>query len=414
MLERRRSVISVGGPRLPYDAELEYLQSVDKQRIMLPIVCTKVDIRFQFASSNTQQRVLCARESGANTDTNNSFCIYQNGSNYLAFSMNADWKTNSINFSRRCHAVMNSSNKKTEVRYMGDGAKTITHTGFTACAYIVLFDGISVGTNASRIYTCKLYDSSGLKYDLIPVRKGAVGYLYDKVSGQLFGNEGTGSFVLGADKPTEYTPAFFGIQSDGSAFIKTGFILPQMASIRGQFSEPTLMSGNKVFFIAAKNEDGTVLRTGFLYGGATSSSTRQALVYYDANAYLNSKSGFLGTGTRLLNLWMTPYRFGTDSNSPNDQKFTKGSSYTERELHIGHTDGWNISSSITPYAGWIYLIQVYGSEAKDVTTYSGFASYSPVASFRACTLPDGTATMWYVQGNRPCTVAGGGTFTAIN
>ena len=36
--------------------------------------------------------------------------------------------------------------------------------------------------------------------DFVPVRIGTVGYLYDKVSKQLFGNAGTGSFVLGPDK----------------------------------------------------------------------------------------------------------------------------------------------------------------------------------------------------------------------
>jgi hypothetical protein len=34
----------------------------------------------------------------------------------------------------------------------------------------------------------------------IPVRVGTTGYMYDKVSGQLFGNVGTGDFILGADK----------------------------------------------------------------------------------------------------------------------------------------------------------------------------------------------------------------------
>jgi hypothetical protein len=36
--------------------------------------------------------------------------------------------------------------------------------------------------------------------DFIPVRVGNVGYLYDKVSKKLFGNAGTGSFILGPDK----------------------------------------------------------------------------------------------------------------------------------------------------------------------------------------------------------------------
>ena len=35
---------------------------------------------------------------------------------------------------------------------------------------------------------------------LIPVRVGNIGYMYDKVAKQLFGNAGTGSFILGPDK----------------------------------------------------------------------------------------------------------------------------------------------------------------------------------------------------------------------
>ena len=59
-------------------------------------------------------------------------------------------------------------------------------------------------TNSSprqaKIYYCKIFNSNGLVFDGIPVRKNGVGYMYDKVSGQLFGNSGTGDFVLGPDK----------------------------------------------------------------------------------------------------------------------------------------------------------------------------------------------------------------------
>jgi hypothetical protein len=33
--------------------------------------------------------------------------------------------------------------------------------------------------------------------DLIPVSKNGVGYLYDRISGTLYGNKGTSSFTLG-------------------------------------------------------------------------------------------------------------------------------------------------------------------------------------------------------------------------
>ena len=53
-----------------------------------------------------------------------------------------------------------------------------------------------------KIAACKIYDGHELFRDFIPVRKGNVGYMYDRVSGKLFGNSGTGSFVLGPDVKT--------------------------------------------------------------------------------------------------------------------------------------------------------------------------------------------------------------------
>lgn len=50
-----------------------------------------------------------------------------------------------------------------------------------------------------RIYSCRIYDGSTLVRNFVPVAIGSTGYLLDRVSGRLFGNQGTGSFVLGPD-----------------------------------------------------------------------------------------------------------------------------------------------------------------------------------------------------------------------
>lgn len=51
-----------------------------------------------------------------------------------------------------------------------------------------------------RIMSAKIKDASGnlLRY-FIPVRKKDIGYMYDRVSEQLFGNQGTGAFIIGPD-----------------------------------------------------------------------------------------------------------------------------------------------------------------------------------------------------------------------
>lgn len=51
-----------------------------------------------------------------------------------------------------------------------------------------------------RFYYFRISKNDVLKLDLIPVRVGQTGYMYDRVSGTLFGNSGTGDFILGPDK----------------------------------------------------------------------------------------------------------------------------------------------------------------------------------------------------------------------
>ena len=67
-----------------------------------------------------------------------------------------------------------------------------------------LFDFPQRATNSnpkSAISYCKMWDGEdNLMADFIPVRVGDVGYMYDRVSGELFGNSGTGAFIIGPDK----------------------------------------------------------------------------------------------------------------------------------------------------------------------------------------------------------------------
>jgi hypothetical protein len=51
----------------------------------------------------------------------------------------------------------------------------------------------------TRIYYFRIYDGSNLLIDLIPVKVGTIGYMFDKLSNQLFANEGSGNFTLSPD-----------------------------------------------------------------------------------------------------------------------------------------------------------------------------------------------------------------------
>ena len=53
----------------------------------------------------------------------------------------------------------------------------------------------------SQISYCKIYNKNGeLLRDYVPVRFDGVGYMLDLLSGELYGNEGEGEFIVGPDK----------------------------------------------------------------------------------------------------------------------------------------------------------------------------------------------------------------------
>lgn len=64
---------------------------------------------------------------------------------------------------------------------------------------IKLFSYNNRGVISSRIYKFRIDNNGMTELDLIPVRIGGKGYMYDKVSGKLFGNSGEGKFILEPD-----------------------------------------------------------------------------------------------------------------------------------------------------------------------------------------------------------------------
>jgi hypothetical protein len=73
-------------------------------------------------------------------------------------------------------------------------------------SYIGLFCSISadgdaaIRKSAGYIYSFAVVREGKTLVDLIPVRKGSEGCFYDRVSGTIIRNQGTGAFVVGPDK----------------------------------------------------------------------------------------------------------------------------------------------------------------------------------------------------------------------
>lgn len=131
--------------------------------------------------------------------------------------------------SREYGLFINGNTQKVNFRYDNTTIECYTYHSYPASCVVEIGNGtIKIGTAYSKNYTQKTFkgnynvylfayheaatvtgmnDKIGPTYisdgtitrDFIPVRIGQVGYMYDTVSGELFGNLGTGDFVLGPD-----------------------------------------------------------------------------------------------------------------------------------------------------------------------------------------------------------------------
>lgn len=81
-------------------------------------------------------------------------------------------------------------------------SSTTSSQSFTTSVNAHIFKANGINALSSvRVYALQWRRNSDLLFDLVPVRNNGVGYLYDKISGQKFGNaSGSGAFTYGNDK----------------------------------------------------------------------------------------------------------------------------------------------------------------------------------------------------------------------
>jgi hypothetical protein len=196
----------MAGKRLPYDAEVEFLKSTGTQYIdTLVNAASNLSVEITMANAGTPW---------LNTNPTGAILVV---STSLQTRHHLSFTRSGVNY-----YYGNVNNPNTQTMYRPDDLvpftfkvdsvnKTFTLGDYSAALPTYAFDtGLSFwlfGRNGTtppylgslRIYSAKLWNGSILVRDFIPVRKGTVGYLYDRVSGKLFGNAGTGAFTYGND-----------------------------------------------------------------------------------------------------------------------------------------------------------------------------------------------------------------------
>ena len=194
---------------IPYDAEIEFLEVNGS--------VSYIDTNFYLLAGDV---IYCRAYTYANTDFYPFGC---GGSNYSNVWGVFRTRTNWCGYWREGRGLQGeyqetSFNNWTIVRQSGSNYDLIrtyqsypygTSATSNAAKPLYLFAFNNNGTalishdgsltNHMKISELWIKRNQETVFDMIPVRKGNVGYMYDKVSRTLFGNSGVGSFILGTD-----------------------------------------------------------------------------------------------------------------------------------------------------------------------------------------------------------------------
>lgn len=237
----------MAGKRLPYDAEVEYLESTGTQYIntgILPANNMSFDCAMMFTElTSGDHAVLDSRSSGGTR-----FQMAHTYANKWTVAIGGSYDANGLAVSTNTFYQLHgeASNGQTLTLFAnGSQVATLTATGgISTIPIYALARNLGANVDAyskARIYSLKIYVNGALVQDLIPVRKGTVGYLYDRVSGKLFGNAGTGDFQYGQDVvPVEY------IESTGTQYIETGVTLSASTQFKVDIC-PTYSTGDRKY-----------------------------------------------------------------------------------------------------------------------------------------------------------------------
>lgn len=191
---------------VPYDAEVEYLESAGAQYIDTGV----------YPSASTVWRMRCAPAAsscvmGCMNATARRFQVTQLYGGYVARAYVGVGSSSYPSFVELGGVSLNQFHDyeidAAEGMVAMDGVShpyPYNHAALPAAVSVWLFGSNSDSDSYKRLVSakiaCAMFIQDGVVVrDFTPVRVGQVGYMYDRVSRKLFGAQGTGSFGIGPD-----------------------------------------------------------------------------------------------------------------------------------------------------------------------------------------------------------------------
>ena len=191
--------------KLPYDKKIEYLENNYIQYIETNII----------PDENTGIYIKCSNLIEAdkyivgmrNDKQNTRWCIGYDRTYYYGYGNYRSYGDQNT-LSEICNVYMNYLNsKKFIIQKNTDSVPNVVddlpELSFTPLYPIRIFGASGLNEDFTkckvRMYEVQITQRNQIILDLIPIRKNGVGYMFDIISKQLYGNNGTGEFILGPD-----------------------------------------------------------------------------------------------------------------------------------------------------------------------------------------------------------------------
>ena len=193
------------GPALPYDSEVEYLESTGTQYIDTGVNAKqslKVRVVFETNSTTTSYFVYGVRAGNSTITCASGFGTTLGYVRWGTSAYREAVPSGLVDIVQDSNGAIVNGNS-----YSYSATQTVVEqSGYTMAMFAGRSSTTTVTANmVGRIYSCQIWQNGVLVRDFIPVRftnglGQSEGAMYDRVSGQLFRNSGTGAFNYGNDK----------------------------------------------------------------------------------------------------------------------------------------------------------------------------------------------------------------------
>lgn len=195
--------VSITAVGMPYDAEVEYLQSDGYEYIdtglTLASGTTKVELVFEAAftaltySGNSLYVICSIPNAGVQIYTSSGIIANQGAS-----------KTILTNTYYQIDCVTTATSRSVKIDGGSAGTQSFSRSITDDNPLYIIGQPLQASSrrcSQAKHKSYKIYINDVLVRDFVAVRDNGVGYLYDKISGQLFGNAASsGAFTYGNDK----------------------------------------------------------------------------------------------------------------------------------------------------------------------------------------------------------------------